>query len=90
MSWDERQEAVGDYIVGRAKEIYHAGSFYEEIADQILEGDFDDVVLERVRDILGFKVVDAMRRQLRSAGIMTGLCVPVPIAVVRLLVEGKK
>ena len=90
MSWDERQEAIGEYVAGRAKEMFRAGDFSEGIADQILEGDFDDAVLSRVRDILGFKVVDAMRRQLRSAGIMTDLCMPVPIAVVRLLVEGKK
>jgi len=50
MSYEEREEAGGEYVSEQAGEMLQAGNFDDDIADMIREGRFDDVLTELIAD----------------------------------------
>lgn len=46
MGYEARMEAAGDYAAEVAAEMVRDGAFSDDLAEQILEGNFDDVIAD--------------------------------------------
>ena len=49
---EARMEAGNDFVVEKAREMLWEGAFEDEITERILEGEYDSVILDRLKALL--------------------------------------